>query len=73
MDTINVSAFKAHRLTILDYVSATGEYAVIVKRVRTVAKVGPVRSVAVGYPQVRLERSITAVGAIMEPALAVKV
>ena len=70
METINASDFKARCLAILDHVSATGERVVILKRGRPVAELGPVRSVAVRYPQAGLERSVTVVGDIVEPALA---
>lgn len=70
METIKASDFKARCLAILDHVSATGEHVVILKRGRPVAELGPVRSVVVGYPQAGLERSVTVVGDIVEPALA---
>ncbi len=70
MESINASDFKARCLAILDHVSATGEGVVILNRGRPVAELGPVHSVAVRYPQAGLERSVTVVGDIVEPALA---
>ena len=70
METIKASDFRARCLAILDHVSATSERVVILKRGRPVAELGPVRSIAVGYPQSGLQRSVTVVGDIVEPALA---
>jgi prevent-host-death family protein len=70
METIKASDFKARCLAILDRVSATGEPVVILKRGRPVAELGPVRSVAVGFPQSGLAGTVTVVGDIVEPAVA---
>ena len=70
METINASDFKTRCLAGLDRVSATGEPVVILNRGWPVAELGPVRGVTVGHPQSGLASAATAVGDIVEPAVA---
>ena len=70
METIKTSDFKARCLAGPDRVSAAGEPVVVLKRGRPVAELGPVRGVAVGYPQSGLAGTVTVVGDIVESAVA---
>ena len=69
METIKASDFKARRLAVLDRVSATVEPVIILKRGRPVVELGPVRSVAVGYPQLGLAGTVSLVGDTAEPVV----
>lgn len=69
MEHINASEFKARCLSILDQVKATGERVVILKRGQPVAELGPTTQSLAGYPQLRLQGTVTVMGDIVGPVV----
>lgn len=70
MKTISASEFKAKCLAILDEVAAGGEVVTILKHGKPVARLVPPAPSGGRYPQHELAGTITFLGDVMEPPLA---
>ncbi len=69
MQTINAPELKAHCLSILDRVRATGERVVVLRRGQPVAELGPAAEALARYPQMDFQGTVSVVGDILGPVL----